>query len=359
VLDELVFGAREAAWPLIRDDLALSYAAVGLVLAGPSIVALVVEPVIGLAAATGRRRAFVVAGGLCFAAGLAVAAAAVSGWILLLGFALLYPSSGVFVSFSQASLMDLQPERREYNMARWMVAGGVGAVVGPLLLAAGTLAGFGWRGLFVVFAFTALVLVLVVRRSPDGDAEQDRPRMRAALRALARREVLRWLLLLELADLLLDVFVAFLALYLVDDVGVSVTTGGLAVAAWTGFGLVGSVALIPLLRRVDGLRYLRGSAVVAAGLFVAFLLVPGVGAKLVFVGALAFVNAGWYPILQARLYDALGGSSSLVLTVGILVPLDAVLPLVIATLAGQFGLGIALWPLLLAPVALLALVPRR
>jgi hypothetical protein len=57
---------------------------------------------------------------------------------------------------------------------------------------------------------------------------------------LARREVLRWLLLLELADLLLDVFVAFLALYLVDDVGVSVTTGGLAVAAWTGFGLVGS-----------------------------------------------------------------------------------------------------------------------
>jgi hypothetical protein len=36
-----------------------------------------------------------------------------------------------------------------------------------------------------------------------------------------------------------------------------------------------------------------------------------------------------------------------------------VLPLLIATLAGQFGLGIALWPLLLAPVALFALVPRR
>ncbi len=47
------------------------------------------------------------------------------------------------------------------------------------------------------------------------------------------------------------------------------------------------------------------------------------------------------------------------LTVGILVPLDAVLPLVIAALAGRFGLGIALWPLLLAPAALLALVPRR
>ena len=75
-------------------------------------------------------------------------------------------------------------------------------------------------------------------------------------------------------------------------------------------------AMIPLLRRVDGLRYLRGSAVAAAASSSAFLLVPGVGAKLVFVAALALVNAGWYPVLQARLYDALGGSSSLVLTVG-------------------------------------------
>ena len=39
------------------------------------------------------------------------------------------------------------------------------------------------------------------------------------------------------------------------------------------------------------------------------------------------MNAGWYPVLQARLYDALGGASGLVLTVGTLFPLYAVLPL--------------------------------
>lgn len=359
MLDELVFGAREAAWPLIRNDLSLSYAAIGVVLAVPSLVALVVEPVIGLAAATGRRRAFVVGGGACFAVGLAIAAAAVSWWILLLGFALLYPASGAFVSLSQASLMDLQPRRREHNMARWVVAGGVGAVVGPLLLAVATQVGLGWRGLFIAFAFSTLLLVVVVRRTPDGGVEQDRPRVRDALRTLVRLEVVRWLLLVELADLLLDVFAAFLALYLVDDVGASVTAGGLAVAVWTGFGLLGSAAMIPLLRRVDGLRYLRSSAVLAAGLFSAFLIVPGVGPKLALVAALALVNAGWYPVLQARLYDALGGSSSLVLTVGLLFPLDAVLPLAIAALAGRYGLSLALWPLLLAPAALLALVPRR
>ena len=127
--------------------------------------------------------------------------------------------------------------------------------------------------------------------------------------------MLRWLLLLEVADLLLDVFVGFVALYLVDEAGASHGVAGLAVAVWAGAGLAGSAAMIPLLRRVDGLRYLRLSAVAAALLFVAFLLVPGTGAKLALLAALGLVNAGWYPVLQARLYDALGGASSLVLTV--------------------------------------------
>ncbi len=301
----------------------------------------------------------VLAGGLAFAVGLAAAAGASSWWLLLLAFALLYPASGAFVSLSQATLMDLEPERREHNMARWMVAGGVGAVAGPLVLAAASWSGLGWRGLLAGLAFVAVALVLVLRRSPGRVPEQDRLELRAAVRALARRDVLRWLFLVELSDLLLDVLLAFLALYLVDDVGASVATGGLAVAIWTGCGLLGSVAIIPLLRRVDGLRYLRVSAVLASVIFAAFLVVPGLGPKLVLVGALALVNAGWYPVLQARLYDALGGSSSLVLTVGVLFPLDAVLPLAIAGLASRFGLGVALWPLLVAPIALLALVPRR
>ncbi len=37
-LDELVFGVREAAWPLMRDDLRLSYTQVGVILSVPPIV---------------------------------------------------------------------------------------------------------------------------------------------------------------------------------------------------------------------------------------------------------------------------------------------------------------------------------
>jgi MFS transporter, FSR family, fosmidomycin resistance protein len=315
--------------------------------------------VLGVVAVTWRRRALVLAGGAGFALALALAAGAPSFWVLLVAFSLLYPASGAFVSLSQASLMDLAPERREHNMARWTLAGAVGAVLGPLLLAGFVWAGLGWRELFVCFALLAVGLLLLVRRAPgDGTDGAARPNVRAALRVLFRREVFRWLFLLELSDLLLDVFLAFLALYLVDDVETSVETAGLAVAVATGAGLLGSAAMIPFLRRVNGLLYLRASALVSGALFVAFLLVPGVPAKLVLVAAIALVNAGWYPVLQARLYDALGEASGLALTVGALFPLNAVLPLGIAALAEQFGLSVALWPLLAAPVALLLLVPR-
>jgi len=278
--------------------------------------------------------------------------------VLLVAFALLYPASGAFVSLSQAALMDLQPGQREHNMARWNFAGSVGAVAGPLLLALFAWTGLGWRGLFAGFALLAVALVALAVRAPD-HVDGERPRVREALRMLTRREVFRWLFLLELSDLLLDVFLAFLALYLVDEADASIAAAGLAVAVWTGAALVGSALIIPLLKRVEGLRYLRASAMLTIPLFAAFLVVPGLVAKLFLVGALGLVNAGWYPVLKARLYGALGEASALVLTVGALFPLNAVLPLAIAALAERLGLAAALWPLLAAPVALLLLVPRR
>jgi FSR family fosmidomycin resistance protein-like MFS transporter len=361
LLDELVFGAREAAWPLIRDDLSLSYTEVGLLLAIPSVVSLAVEPLLGLVAVAWQRRVLVLGGGLAFAFALTFAAAADSAWALLVAFSLLYPASGAFVALSQASLMDIEPERRQHNMACWTFAGAVGAIAGPLVLGAAVWLGLDWQSVFVGFAVVALALVVRLRRVPDvrGGVDGERLRVRDALRAMTRREVLRWLFLLELSDLLLDVFGGFLALYLVDEKGTTAGSAGLAVAVWAAAGLLGSAAAIPLLQRVDGLRYLRLSALFSAAVFVAFLLVPGTAAKLGFVAAIALVNAGWYPVLQARLYDALGGASSLVLTVGALFPLNAVLPLAIAMLADQYGLAVALWSVLAAPAALLLLVPRR
>jgi len=224
----------------------------------------------------------------------------------------------------------------------------------------------GWRGLFFLFAgLTLIPLAMVYRfRSAIGQRGSDKTDFKAgvvdALRALRRGEVLRWLTLLEFSDLMLDVLLGFLALYLVDMVGTTPAQAGAAVAVWTGLGLLGDLLLIPLLERVRGLRYLRLSAAMELVLFPAFLLAPGFWARLVLLGLLGLFNAGWYSILQAQLYSAMPGQSGTVMTVGNVFGLvGGLVPLGLGLVAERFDLAATMWLLLLGPLALLVGIPRN
>ncbi len=183
--------------------------------------------------------------------------------------------------------------------------------------------------------------------------------VRDALGALKRREVWRWVMLLEFADLTVDGLKGYLALYLVDIAHVSETQAGLGVFVWTCASLPGYALLIRLLERVRGLRYLRYSALVVAALFIAFLLVPGVLMKLLVLGLLGFANAGWYSILKAQLYKTMPGQSGTVLAVANVAGLvGALTPLGLGIIAGRYGLTAAMWLMLLGPIALVCALPR-
>jgi FSR family fosmidomycin resistance protein-like MFS transporter len=363
MLDELVFGVREAAWPAVRVDLGLSYVQVGLLLTVPGLVAAIVEPAIGLAGDTRHRRVIVLVGGLAFGAALLATGLAPGFAGLLAATIVLYPASGAFVGLSQANLMDAAPERREPNMARWVVAGSVGTVAGPLAFAAAAFGGFGWRSVLVVAAAPAVALAAAawaVHPSHGGDDDTSAASLlRTAFHAAREREVVRWLLVLELQDLQGDLLLGFLALYLVDVAGVSPVAAGIAVAVWSVAGLAGAVWLVRATRRMDGVRYLRISTGLALMLFPTFLLVPPLVPKLIAVAALAAVTAGWYPIAQARLFAAMPGASGTAIALSSLASLaGAVLPLAVATAAEHLGLSHAMWLLLVGPIAVLTLLPR-
>jgi FSR family fosmidomycin resistance protein-like MFS transporter len=304
----------------------------------------------------------IVAGGLGFAAAALLVGSSMGFWTLLLALVLGNPSSGAFVSLAQATLMDLEPGHRERNMARWTLAGSFGYVGGPLLLAAALWLGFGWRGIIVALGLAALPLAAAARRLPRGgdDGSDLRTSARRALAALREREVLRWLLVLEGADLLGDVFHGYLALYFVDVAHADASAAALGVATWTAASLVGDWLLLWVLRRMPGTTYLRATALAALVAYPAFLLVPGYEAKLSVVALLGLLNSGWYAIPQARLYGALPGRSGSAVAVGGLGGLlGASVPLVLGFVAGAAGLAATMWMLLLAPVALLVLLPRR
>lgn len=389
-LDEFAFGAREAAWPLLRDELRLDYFQVGVLLSVPGVVSSLVEPILGVLADTWRRRLLILGGGAVFTLALLLAAISSSFPLLLFSFVLFYPASGAFVSLSQAALMDADPARREQNMARWTFAGSLGVVAGPLALGAAYLLGASWRGLFAAFALLAAGLALLAARFPfplpESPALDDDPPpvgsappgglepsprpagllpemlhgVAQAFNALRRTAVLRWLTLLQFSDFMLDVLLGFLALYMVDIARGTPAQAGIAVGIWTGMGLLGDFLLIPLLERFSGLIYLRLSAALTLLLYPAFLLLPGFWPKAALLGLLGLLNAGWYAILQARLYAALPGQSGTVVAVNNIFGLFAGLaPLLFGWLALRYNLNVVMWILLLGPVALLVGLPRR
>lgn len=369
-LDELVFGAREVALPLIRDEFRLSYEQIGLLLTLPPLLAdLIFEPIIGIFADQGYRRRLVLGGGLLFGVSLLLMAASQSYLALMFATILINPASGSFVNLAQAALMDYAPTRHEQNMARWTLAGSFGAVIGTLSIGALISLGLGWRELFLIAAIATFWTLWIARRlqfdavSEESDSDPEPSFWRGfwnAIGALRRGAVLRWLILLEASDLMLDGLHAYLALYFVDVVGVTPVEAGIAVAVWIGFGLIGDVLLIPLLERVDGVRYLRWSAAIEFVLYTLFLLVPNVWIKLLLLIPIGILNAGWYAILQANLYTALPGQSGAVMTIsnyfGVL---GNFFPLIIGIVAERFGLEQAMIFPLIGCVALWIGLPRR
>ena len=365
--------------PLIRHDLGLSYLQIGLLAAVPLVVGGILELPVGITSGAGpRRRRVILSGGLVFIASILAAGLATSFAGLLIAFTIFFPASGMFVSLTQAALMDSAPDRRAKYMARWTLAGSIGAVTGPVLVAVVLGAGGTWRLVFVLIAGLSAGAWCAVARTgqvdktnpqhgngadpspahPENAVQDDAawPGWRAAGSIVRRSGALRWLLLLEVANLLLDVLTPFLALYLVAVEHVAPSVAALAVAVRLGAGLVGDVIVIRALARLTAGRVLRAGVWAALVLLPAFLLVPGLGLKLVLLAALTIATAPWYPVLQAELYSSLPGRSGLAVSLTSASGLFGALgPIAVGLLAERFGLSWAMGALCIVPVLMLVI----
>jgi len=101
----------------------------------PGIVSGLTEPALGILGDVWKRRVLVLGGGTIFVLSLLLTGFSRTYVWLLLSLVLFSPASGAFVSLSQATLMDMAPQHRERNMARWTFAGSLGVVLGPVVLA--------------------------------------------------------------------------------------------------------------------------------------------------------------------------------------------------------------------------------
>jgi MFS transporter, FSR family, fosmidomycin resistance protein len=334
------------------------------VLSVPGIVSTLIDPLLGLLSDTGHRPRVVLGGGAGFILTLILFAAAPNFAVLLAASCLFYPASGAFVSIAQATWMDVEPASTEWNMGTWVLAGSIANVLGPVALTAAVALGSGWRGATLAAAIVSVPILISASRlrypEPHPEAVDLRAALRGAIAALREREIIRWLTLLQLTDLLQDVFLGFVALYLVDVGRASPGSAAIGVGILAAAALVGDALLLPVLRRVDGIRYLRWSASAALVAYPAFLLAGSLTEKLVLLIPIGILRAGWYSIPQARLYAELPSRGGTIVALG--APADlagAFLPLAIGIAAQRIGLASAMWLLLAAPLALLTLLPRE
>ena len=361
LLDEFIYGLFGAVLPTIKTEFALSYTQVGLLFTLPGLISVVGEPFIGLLADTRHRRALVLGGIVATAIGLSLIAAAQQYAVLLLAECIMYVASGAYVNLSQATLIDRDPRRAENTMARWVLMGAIGVTVSPLLVTVILSAEGSWRAVYFSTAIMAGVFaVLLSKRRFDGHAGAEdeagslRQLGRSLLTALRSRALIKWVILAELADFMLDKLLEVTGLYFHDVAGVSLPAASAAVTKATIAGLVGNFALVPLLEKVSGVRVLRVSAVVVLISYAALLLIPIVWLKYVLIAVINLSTAGWYAVLRARCYEVLPGQSGVVVAVTSLANISSLfVPLLLGGIADAFGLQMAMWLLIVGPVALI------
>ena len=144
-----------------------------------------------------------------------------------------------------------------------------------------------------------------------------------------------------------------------DVANVTEATAAVGVAVWMTAGLVGSLLLIPLLEKVPGLVYLRYSALCQIGFFAVFLLASPFPVKLAIAALLGLSSAGWYSVLQARLYSEVPERSGTVMALGNISGLvGSLMPLGLGLAATAWGLGPTMWLLVAGPIAIAVGLPQ-
>jgi len=367
--DELNYGIGNAALPALRTDLGLSYVQVGLLLGLPGMINTLIEPVLMLLGDTRLRRRIVLGGGLAIAISLVVIASTWSFPLILLAMIVGFPASGAFVSLSQATLMDLNPGREPQMMARWTVAGSLANLAGPLILAGGFALGFGWRWAYFALAVLCLGLVALTwpRQFPlhrqaevvPQPVQPGKDLLRGLWEAVRNPRLMRWMILLQFSDLLLDVLTGYLPLYFTDVTGLSVAQTSLMVSVLMLAGLISNVVLIPLLERFPGRSLVRISAGTAALLYAAWLAVPWLWVKIGLIILIKLVTLGWYEVLQGEAFATVPGRSGTVMAINSIIGmLGGGISFLIGWVAAQAGLPAAMWLLLVGPVSLVLFVPK-
>jgi len=361
VVDELASGVVPASAGDVARDLAVPAGiAAGGIIAAFHVLAIFVEmPLLAWSERVSAR--WFSAASLSVLALVTFGAALSGGPIALAVCLALYgPASGCALAASEGLLVESRPEERERTLTRLNLAGALGDLAVPILLAALAWLGLGWRVALVLAAASAALLAIVhgSARALDqkltleaGDEGEESASVLEALRfAFGTRRLLAWCVAGALTSLLDEVLVAFAMVKLGDA---SALERAFAVGAWTA-GLVGGLFVLErFVDRLDSRKVLLASSVVVAASLSTIACTRDVVTASVALFVLGASSSTLHPLASARAYASLPGRPALVNAVAAgLMPFHMLAPLLLGALAHWFGTPVALLAILVAPIGI-------
>ncbi len=359
VVDELASGVVPASAGDVARDLAVPAGiAAGGIIAAFHVLAIFVEmPLLAWSERVSARWFSAVS--LAVLAVVTFGAALAGGPIALAVCLALYgPASGCALAASEGLLVESRPEERERTLTRLNLAGALGDLAVPILLAALAWVGLGWRSALVLAAASAALLAILHGSARALDqkltfeaGEDEAPSVLEALRfAFGTRRLFAWSVAVALISLLDEVLVAFAVVTLE---GAAPLARAFAVGAWTA-GLVGGLAVLErFVDRLDSRKVLLASSAVAAASLSTIACTHEVVTVSVALFVLGASSSTLHPLASARAYASLPGRPALVNAVAAgLMPFHMLAPLLLGVLAHWLGAPAALLAILVAPIGI-------
>jgi MFS family permease len=289
-------------------------------------------------------------------------------WTLAVGLSLAGAASGVACAAAEASLVARHAGDLDRIMARWMLAGGVGDVLAPSVMALVLLCGGSYRsGFFVVVGWIALQAALQPSSpsDPSGQDGEDSESVSvwgAVVECSSNWRLWLWLSGTALCTLLDELVAALSALRLRTELGASDAQATSALIGYSGGIVLGAMLTERCVRKFGFRRILLLSAALCTLALASLVTATNIAwfsVSLMLVGVAA---AAHYPLLLARAYEAAPGREAIVGALAeVFVVFEVLLPWVLGELADRHGLRVTLLCLVAQPLGVvgLLLIMRR
>ena len=344
-VDECAGFLPAASFASFRPDLGLSYsqASLVLVLAAPGGILGNVFPVL---ADHYSRRAIAAGGAFGYAAGLLAFGVGRSFAVLACASFAIGFCATALINGSELALVDLAGADVTAYLARGVLFGTAGGLLGPALLIAATASGFGWRGAFVVCAlmmaaYGAWLACLPLPPPPDHPHRARRP-WHGLRPVLHDPGVWYYGGVALLAGALQQPFVAYVVAFAERDRGLSAVVATAMVTGWVAGAAVAAAGSSRIASRGPSSGLSRHTVLLLAGTTSA-LVVPWAPAIAAGIAVNGFAMTRLVLALKGRLVAShpgrIGGAFAVVATIEYA---GFGLPLIAGRLADAYGVRVGL-----------------